>query len=93
MAVPLLGRFRAVSLGLMVIERRLTNSARWASLGGIRPMNNGPIVFTQVVSRMPHWGWRRAYAACRVAPVRFLSGITFGLEVRLDDLLRAPVGH
>lgn len=33
-------------------------------------MNSGQSVFTQVMSRIPHWEFQRAYAALGIAPPR-----------------------
>jgi hypothetical protein len=33
-------------------------------------MNTGQTVFTQVMARIPHWEFQRAYTACGVRPVR-----------------------
>lgn len=35
-----------------------------------RPMNTGQTVFTQVMARIPHWEFQRAYTACGVPPPR-----------------------
>jgi hypothetical protein len=33
-------------------------------------MNTGQTVFTQVMERIPHWGFQRAYTACDVSSPR-----------------------